>query len=209
METAVTFRVGVMEKYSSMTVNTGMEALVCGIGNVMKVVDVQLIILNGNLVQLYSETHSCSLNIVTMLDLKRAFKRFDKDGNGKIDTNELENVLKSLGQNPTEADVRDMIKKFDADGNGTIEVDEFVTTMQKVIKVPSCEEDVREAFNVFDADNSGYITADELRHVSALIGVGFSDDVVEEKIRKADTDGDGKVQYEEFLQFVKSTYKFK
>lgn len=41
---------------------------------------------------------------------------FDKDGDGTITTKELSTVMRSLGQNPTEAELRKMLQEVDADG---------------------------------------------------------------------------------------------
>ena len=56
-----------------------------------------------------SSPHTCS-------EFKEAFSLFDKDGDGTITTKELGTVMRSLGQNPTEAELQDMINEVDADG---------------------------------------------------------------------------------------------
>jgi hypothetical protein len=43
---------------------------------------------------------------------------------GTITTKELGTVMRSLGQNPTEAELQDMINEVDADGSGTIDFPE-------------------------------------------------------------------------------------
>lgn len=49
-------------------------------------------------------------------EFKEAFSLFDKDGDGTICSKELGTVMRSLGQNPTEAELQDMINEVDADG---------------------------------------------------------------------------------------------
>ena len=53
-------------------------------------------------------------------EFKEAFSLFDKDGDGTITTKELGTVMRSLGQNPTEAELQDMINEVDADGKSLI-----------------------------------------------------------------------------------------
>jgi Ca2+-binding EF-hand superfamily protein len=78
--------------------------------------------------------------------------------------------MRSLGQNPSEAELQDMINEVDADGNGTIDFPEFLTMMARKMKDSDSEEEVREAFKVFDKDGNGFISAAELRHVMTNLG---------------------------------------
>ncbi|RZC70228.1 hypothetical protein C5167_033360 [Papaver somniferum] len=64
------------------------------------------------------------------------------------------------------------------------------------------EEELKEAFKVFDKDQNGFISAAELRHVMTNLGEKLTDDEVDEMIREADVDGDGQVNYEEFVRMM-------
>lgn len=48
--------------------------------------------------------------------------------------------MRSLGQNPTEAELQDMINEVDADGNGTIDFPEFLTMMARQVTPVSRED---------------------------------------------------------------------
>nr|BBB18812.1 calcium indicator protein OeNL(Ca2+)-18u [synthetic construct] len=135
-------------------------------------------------------------------EFKEAFSLFDKDGDGTITTKELGTVMRSLGQNPTEAELQDMINEVDADGNGTIYFPDFLTMMARKMKDTDSEEEIREAFRVFDKDGNGYISAADLRHVMTNLGEKLTDEEVDEMIREADIDGEGQVNYEEFVQMM-------
>jgi calmodulin len=135
-------------------------------------------------------------------EFKEAFSLFDKDGDGSITTKELGTVMRSLGQTPTEAGLQEMIKEVDANGDGTIDFPEFLNLMAKKMQDTDTEDDLKEAFKVFDKDNDGYISAAELRHVLTNIGEKLSDEEVDEMIREADIDGDGQINYEEFVKMM-------
>jgi len=70
--------------------------------------------------------------------------------------------------------------------------------MARKMKDTDSEEEIREAFKVFDRDNNGFISAAELRHVMTSIGEKLTDDEVDEMIREADQDGDGRIDCEPF-----------
>ena len=135
-------------------------------------------------------------------EFKEAFSLFDKDGDGCITTKELGTVMRSLGQNPTEAELQDMINEVDADGNGTIDFPEFLNLMARKMKDTDSEEELKEAFRVFDKDQNGFISAAELRHVMTNLGEKLTDEEVDEMIREADVDGDGQINYEEFVKVM-------
>ena len=50
------------------------------------------------------------------LEIKEAFHMFDPGNSGHIETKDLGTAVRSLGQNPSEADVKEMIKEADRRG---------------------------------------------------------------------------------------------
>jgi len=111
-------------------------------------------------------------------EFKEAFALFDKDGDGTITTKELGTVMRSLGQNRTEAELQDMIHEVDADGNGTIDFPEFLSLMARKMKEQDSEEELIEAFKVFDRKGSGYISPSELRYVLSNLKEKFTEDEI-------------------------------
>ena len=54
--------------------------------------------------------------LIPFPELQEAFSLFDKDGGGSISYSELGAVMRSLGQNPTEDELKEMIAEVDEDG---------------------------------------------------------------------------------------------
>ena len=136
-------------------------------------------------------------------DFKSAFALFDKDGEGTISVEEMGNVKRSLGLNSskfyTDAELQDLVNEFDVDGDGQIGFEEFLILMARKMKESNTEEDIRETFQVFDKDGNGFISAAELWQVMTIVGKNLTNKEVDEMIREVDTDGDGQVNYEEFV----------
>ena len=72
------------------------------------------------------------------------------------------------------------------------------------MKDTDSEEEILEAFKVFDKDGNGFISAAELRHIMTNLGEKLTDEEVDEMIREADIDGDGQINYEEFVKMMMS-----
>ncbi|XP_071786092.1 uncharacterized protein [Asterias amurensis] len=69
--------------------------------------------------------------------------------------------MRSLGQNPTEAELQDMINEVDADGNGTLDFPEFLTMMARKMRDTDNEADIVETFKMFDKDGNGFVRVSE------------------------------------------------
>ncbi|PKI44789.1 calmodulin-like protein 8 [Punica granatum] len=135
-------------------------------------------------------------------EFREVFYLLDKDGDGCITVEELATALRSLEQNPTEEELRNMIGEVDVDGNGTIEFGEFVDLMARKMKECEAEEELKEAFKVFDKDQDGYISPHELRRVMLNLGEKLTYEEAEQMVREADLDGDGQIDYEEFVRMM-------
>lgn len=82
-------------------------------------------------------------------EFKEAFQIFDKDGDGSITTKELGTVMRSLGQNPSDDEIRQMIIDVDEDKSETIDFKEFLGLMAKKMKENDSEDELIEAFKMF------------------------------------------------------------
>lgn len=57
----------------------------------------------------------------TQLELKGAFRLYDRDGNGFITTDVLREILRELDDKLSDDDLDNMIEEIDADGSGTVD----------------------------------------------------------------------------------------
>jgi Ca2+-binding EF-hand superfamily protein len=67
--------------------------------------------------------------------------------------------------------------------------------LEKVNKQNLCE-DIIEIFNIFDRDDSGYLTKTEIKIITKGL---LDEDVVESFCEEADLEGEGEINYKEFL----------
>ena len=134
----------------------------------------------------------------TLEEYKHAFTLIDKNKDGAIAPEELKSVMDAIGQPVTEEEVQKMINDADLDSNGKVDLAEFAKMMKKRAK----NNELMAAFQNFDSDGSGKISGEELKQALTSIGEDITDDQLVKMIKEADKDGDGQVDYEEFLKMM-------
>ncbi|KAL5553240.1 hypothetical protein UlMin_040641 [Ulmus minor] len=131
-------------------------------------------------------------------ELEEVFKKFDVNGDGKISSSELGEIMGNLGQPSTEEELEKMIKEVDADGDGFIDLSEFVELNTKGVDSDEVLENLKDAFSVYDIDGNGSISAEELHEVLRSLGDECSIAECRKMIGGVDCDGDGMISFEEF-----------
>ncbi|TDL20346.1 calmodulin 2 [Rickenella mellea] len=132
-------------------------------------------------------------------EFEKGFKVYDKDGDGRITAADLSAVLGSLGHHPDDNEIQDMMGALDLNGDGYIDLGEFVTLMASKLEAGNSEIDYREAFDTFDVSGDGTIDKEELRKALSVLGEELTDQEFEKMFAEADTDGDGKITSDEFV----------
>ena len=154
-----------------------------------------------------SQIEDLDLTPAQIAEFREAFSLFDHDENGSVSTSELGEVLRSLGQNPTENELRDMVNEIDEDGNGTIEFMEFLILLTSKVKEMSKEDEITEAFKVIDRERDDYITLKEIKYFMRKVAhIKLSNAEAEAMIKYADSDGDGLISFEDFRKLAKELY---
>jgi Ca2+-binding EF-hand superfamily protein len=100
-----------------------------------------------------------------------------------------------------------MMKSVDTDQSGSVDFDEFLCMMKAHLIAegaePTEEDELRAVFQVFDQNKNGYITAAELKSAMINLGERLTTEELQAMINAADIDGDGQIDYNEFLQMMR------
>ena len=139
-----------------------------------------------------------SLTEEQRLEWKEAFGLFDTNGTGTVNLRDIGTVMRSVGQNPTQAEIAEITR-----GVVTEQVDfaGFCNMLSaKFVTNSEAETEIRESFKIFDKNGSGLISAAELRHVMSNLGEPLSVEEVEELIGQVELDDQGLLNYEELIQ---------
>ena len=111
-------------------------------------------------------------------------------------------VLRALGQNPTEAEVKRLVQDH-MQKEDRISFETFLPILQTVSskKITDTVEDFVEGLRHFDKDGNGFITSAELRHLLTSLGERMSEEDVENLIHGQE-DSSGNINYEQFVKMV-------
>ncbi|XP_029776498.1 calcineurin subunit B type 2 [Suricata suricatta] len=137
--------------------------------------------------------------------LSKRFKKLDVDSSGSLSVEEFMS-LPGLQRNPL---VQRVIDIFDTDGNGEVDFEEFIVGTSQFSVRGDEEQKLRFAFSIYDIDKDGYISNGELFQVlKMMVGDNLQDwqlqQLVDKTIIILDTDGDGRISFEEFSVVVRN-----
>jgi centrin-1 len=87
---------------------------------------------------------------------------------------------------------------LDREGAGVIDFEKFVLFLTTTVTGQESREEMLEMFQLFDDEKTGKISLGGLRRMAATYHLEWEEEDLQEMIRQADTDGDGRVSFEEF-----------
>jgi len=135
-------------------------------------------------------------------EYKEAFALADKKGKGKVPREKVGDLLRCLGQNPTQADV----KAIEASAPAEVDYQTFLAILNRPdgFKPAGTVDEFIAAFRVFDKEKSGMIGAGELKYVLTELGEKMTEDEVDELMNATQTGGNDNINYETLVRQIMS-----
>ena len=149
-----------------------------------------------------SNSEIISLSEETKADYMDAFNMFDTNHDGTINSQKIGELMRKLGKNPTEAQLTKIIGNIAKNNSKQIVFDDFVELMEQKNKENDPEIEIINMFQIFNKENNGLISNEELFHIIRTFGETLTDEEIQEIITEADVDGDGFINYEEFVRMM-------
>ncbi|KAL0484281.1 caltractin [Acrasis kona] len=139
--------------------------------------------------------------------IKSIIKKYDTDGNSKIDVKEFGNLVKDLGYKFTDENVQAFLMLIDTDGSGYIDQEEFITWWSNETfhtdKIIDLITQAAAIFKKFDVDNSKKISRSEFTALAKEV-VQLDDSIAQDKLfQQIDQSKDKEIQFAEFCKWLK------
>jgi len=146
-------------------------------------------------------TQRIQFNEDQIAEFQEAFLLYDNRGDGRIPVSLIGDVMRALGQNPTESEVKKLVHEHQASERVSFEI--FLPILQAICGKRSTDttEDFVEGLRHFDKDGNGFISSAELRHLLTTLGERLNDEEVEQLLVNQE-DSQGNINYEEFIRTV-------
>jgi len=144
------------------------------------------------------------LNEDQIKKLREVFMALDKNGDGLLTPVELKDGLQIAGLKEIPPDLQAIMEGVDADGSGVIDYTEFLAATldkQQYMKEDVCWA----AFRVFDRNGDGNISKEELKQVlqSSDVEDALGLKAIADLMTEVDKNGDGMIDFQEFMEMMK------
>ena len=150
--------------------------------------------------------------VINTEKLGSIFDEHDTDKDGKINQKELFELVKKI-DNVSDQQLKNLKAAFNTateeSEDKLINFETFVVLYKPILKERKLEKDadeVMKAFKTFDKDGNGVISQAEMKHILQAFGENVTDEDVEEIFNEADTNKDGNIDYQEFVDFYKQNF---
>lgn len=135
-------------------------------------------------------------------EMEEAFTLFDSTGDGKIDYDQVGNVLRSLGLNPMGSDVKKIEGGFKPK---RVSFEEFIPVFEEESKKPPLvREDFVEGLKVFDREGNGCIDTATFLHILCNMGDKITEEEATTLVLPLEDQKKNEVSYEEMIKLVMS-----
>jgi Ca2+-binding EF-hand superfamily protein len=161
--------------------------------------------------------------------LTSLFRSLDDDGGGWVDSRELYEGLQGVGVSASYDEIKELLLAGDVDGDGRLTLDEFLDCFENInleeffdgadletVERAAVNDDVEreervdqamDMFQDMDADGSGWVSPQEVIAGMARMGMPGTSSEIRKLMQMADTDGDGKIEPDEFIEWFELQYQ--